>query len=123
MDDRGPDYWKFNYTLTKDPVLFEQMKETYNMIASSFQKTDDFRVNWEFLKFKMKQFAREYSMNRQSREMKKDKILGKRFVKWMPTWQKPTKNESFMYEYDKVKDGLNDIFDYITEGAILSSKA
>ena len=55
-DDRGRGYWKFNSSLLENNQFVFDMKNKINEISSSFKDFDDPRVNWEYLKFEMRQF-------------------------------------------------------------------
>ena len=57
-DDRGRGYWKFNSSLLENNQFVLDMKNKINEISSTFKDFDDPRVNWEYLKFKMRQFSR-----------------------------------------------------------------
>ena len=53
-DDEGRGYCEF---LENNQLVF-YMKNKINEISSTFKDFDDPRVNWEYLKFKMRQFSR-----------------------------------------------------------------
>ena len=55
---RGRGYWEFNRSLLENSQHICDLKSNINDIVSNFNEFDD-RVNWEYLKFKM----REYSTN------------------------------------------------------------
>ena len=57
-DDRGRGYWKFSSSLLENNQFVFDMKNKINEISSAFKDFDDPRVNWEYLKFKMRQFSR-----------------------------------------------------------------
>ena len=66
-------YWKFNKSLTNDPVFVNSLKEEINTVASCFDKEQDRRVNWEYLKYKMFRFSKDYA-NKKA-EQRKEKQL------------------------------------------------
>ena len=57
-DNRGRGYWKFNSSLLGNNQFVFDMKNKINEKSSTFKDFDDPRVNWEYLKFKMRQFSR-----------------------------------------------------------------
>ena len=57
-NDRGRGYWKFNCSLLENNEFVFDMKNKINKICSTFKDFDDPRLNWEYLKFKMRQFSR-----------------------------------------------------------------
>ena len=58
QNSRGKSYWKFNNYLTEDTISVESMKVKIKEVMQEISETDDPRVSWEFLKYKMRQFAR-----------------------------------------------------------------
>ena len=49
-DLRGRRYWKFNNSLTEDPLFVESLQDEIKTVSSNFKDEQDPRVNWEFLK-------------------------------------------------------------------------
>ena len=70
---RGRGYWKFNNSLTNDPVFVNFLKEEVNNVASCFDKEQDPRVNWEYLKYKIFSFSKDH-VNKKA-EQRKEKQL------------------------------------------------
>ena len=64
---RGPSYWKFNNSLLKDNNFIDQMKERIEGLLSNNTLAEDPRVNWDLLKYKMKEFSRNYSIVKKRR--------------------------------------------------------
>ena len=59
---RGPGYWKFNSSLVNDPTFVEKTKEIINEVAMNItNQFEDYRIGWEFLKYKVRQFSQVYS--------------------------------------------------------------
>ena len=59
---RGAGYWKFNNSLLENNNFSSEMKDKINQIVSEFSEFDDPRINWEYLKFKMREVARNRSI-------------------------------------------------------------
>ena len=59
---RGPSYWKINNSLLKDNNFIDQIKERIEGILSNNTFAENPRVDWNFLKYKMKEFSRNYSI-------------------------------------------------------------
>ena len=51
---RGPGYWKFINSLIEDTTYQSKMKYLIGDIVSSISENDDPRINWEFLKYKIR---------------------------------------------------------------------
>ena len=58
-DMRGRGYWKFNNSLLEDKQFVSDMKNKINEVVTTFGDYDDPRINWECLKFKMREFSRD----------------------------------------------------------------
>ena len=94
--------------------------ELIDYIAESNSLSDP-RAQWDFLKFKIKQFSRKYSIEqaksrRENRKKLEDKV--QRLEKELSVRQ----NADFLEKYEKAKTELDDLYNYITEGIILRSK-
>ena len=70
---RGPGYWKFNNSLTEDATYVSRMEDLIKDIVSSFSDSDDPRINWEFLKYKIRQFTQIYSKEKARERRAKQK--------------------------------------------------
>ena len=62
---RGPSCWKFNNSLLSDISYVELIQREINLILTDLPpELTDPRASWEFLKYKIKVFPRNYSANR-----------------------------------------------------------
>ena len=78
VDDRGRGYWKFNSCLLENNQFVFDMKNKINEISLTFQDFDDPRVNWEYLKLKMRQFSRSAAKQlSKSRKEAREKLESK----------------------------------------------
>ena len=59
---RGKSYWKFNNSLTEDTNFVESMKVKIKEVMQEISETDDPRVSWEFLKYKMRPLRKKYTI-------------------------------------------------------------
>ena len=58
----------------------ESMTVKIKEVRQEISETDDPRVSWEFLKYKMRQFARQYSITRASGHREKRITLEKKYT-------------------------------------------
>ena len=58
---RGAGYWKSNNSLLENNDFVSEMKDKINQVVSEFSEFDDPRINWEYLKFKTREVARNRS--------------------------------------------------------------
>ena len=77
-DYRGRGYWKFNYSLLENNQYVSDMKNKISELISTFKDFHDPRVNWEYLKFKMREFSRNTAMHlSKSRKEAREKFKAK----------------------------------------------
>ena len=113
-------YWKFNRSFLENRQFICDFKCKINDTVSNFNEFDDARVNWEHLKFKMREFSRNESIkiaklrkiNRENLEEKVKTFAGI-----------DDQSESDLEEYENAKAELEKIYDHSAEGIILRSKS
>ena len=72
------------------------MKDLIGDIVSSFSENDDPRINWDFLKYKIRQFTQTYSKDKaRERTRAKQKQLEKEVEKIEHSTGCPSKNATF----------------------------
>ena len=74
---RRPSYWKFNNSLTENAPYLSKMKDLIGDIVSSFSENDDPRINQEFMKYKIRQFAQTYSKEKARERTRKQEQFEK----------------------------------------------
>ena len=79
--ERGRSYWKFNNTLLKDAEFVIEMKEFISQVVKKFNSFDDPRVNWEFLKYKIRQKAKKTAETKSKLRKQKRKHLENEVVR------------------------------------------
>ena len=79
MDERikGPGHWKFNNSLVNDVNFINKMQDLINKVSLNFNEFDDPMINFEFLKYKIRNFAREYSINKAKERKSRREFLEK----------------------------------------------
>ena len=119
--ERGRGYWKFNNSLLNDAEFVTEMKEFISQVVKKFNSFDDPRVNWEFLKYKIKQKAKK-TADTVSKFQKEKKHLENEVV---PLENELVENNSelLINEYETAKKELDVIYNHITDGIILRSRA
>ena len=118
-DYRGRGYWKFNCSLLENNQYVSDKKNKISELISTFKDFDDPRVNWEYLKFKMREFSRNTAMHlsksiKEAREKLEAKV--KNFKK------NHSLSADDLADYEEAKVELEKIYDHITDGIILRSK-
>ena len=118
---RGPGYWKFNNSLTEDATYVSRMKDLIRDIVSSFSENDDPRINWEFLKYKIRQFTQIYSKEKARERRAKQRQLEKEVEKMEHSITEHC-DPILLNQLETAKAELDELYNYITEGSILRSK-
>ena len=121
QEAKGQSYWKFNTSLVHDKSFVEMMKSEivkYDMELSEF---NDPRIRWDYLKYRMRQFARRYSIDKARGHIEKRKDLEQK-VKELESLISTGAEECSLQEYNKCKHDLEEIYNYITKAVILRSK-
>ena len=54
---KGLGYWKFNNSLLDDNNFVQDMKQVINETIPLIDNYNDPRIGWEYLKFKMREYA------------------------------------------------------------------
>ena len=78
-------------------------------------------IRWDFLKFKMRQFCMSYSKQK-SRERKQKRISLESKLERLQNNITVTSTDLELKEYNSVKQKLEQIYNYITEGITLRTR-
>ena len=120
-DLKGRSYWKFNNSLLNDKTFVNLMKDEIFISSNELRKFTDPRVKWDLLKYKIRQFAKDYA-TRKEKEWKAKRVALKTKVRELESIISTNSNDLVIEEYHKCKAELEEIYNYITEGIILRSK-
>ena len=104
-----------------DPIYTEKTRELISEIKTNSFDFDDIRVKWEFLKFRIRQFTQSYSKIKAQERRQKRQNLEKK-VEILESKISESSDPEVQIQYDNAKNELEDLYDYITDGAILRSK-
>ena len=120
--ERGRSFWKFNSTLMSDSDYRFLLDENIKNWLEEFKEVVDKRVLWDLLKYKIRQFTNKYSKEKAHSRKAKVKDLEEKLQSCTkkceddPSKENVQKLECLQAEYD-------DLYDYITQGAIIRSRA
>ena len=121
QEARGQSYWKFKTSLVYNKSFVELMKSEivkYDMELSEFS---DPRIRWDYLKYRMRQFDRRYSIDK-ARGRRKKRKASEQKVKELESLISTEAEECSLQEYNKCKQDLKEIYNYIAESIVLRSK-
>ena len=118
---RGHSYWKFKNSLLTDNVYVGLMREKIEEFLAVNYFPDDSCLGWEFLKYKIKEFTRKYSINKKATENvvrinleSKLKILSNSLSLGCA--------DEIVGEYEDCKTRLESLSDNVTNGLIVRSR-
>ena len=118
---RGPSHWKFNNSLVLDKDFVTAMKNKIPEFYQESEELGDDVVCWEFLKYKMHQFSMTYSKEK-AFERKSARLTLEKKVKELESQIRSNSDEALVEQYNKSKNELENLYNYITEGIILRSE-
>ena len=111
-------YWKFNNSLLNDAEFVTEMKEFVSQAVKKINSFDDPRVNWEFLKCKIRQ------KDKKTAEFQKEKRRhSENEVVHLENELAEDNSELLINEYETARKELDVIYNHITDGMILRSRA
>ena len=72
---KGWSYWKFNNSLTQVHTLVQALKNVISTFYSESFELADPVVKWDYLKYKVRQFVKKYSIEKaKERRAKRNKL-------------------------------------------------
>ena len=114
--NRGSLYWKINNALLSDTMYINSMKEKIDEFCRMNFFRDNPRLNWEFMKFKIKEFTRRKKDVAERSDLE-------RKLKNLSHILNANSSDETRKEYEDCKNKLESFYDNITKGLILRSKA
>ena len=122
-DLRGRGYWKFNNSLTEDPLFVESLQNEIRTASSNFKYEQDLRVNWEFFKYKIFRFSKRYANEKAEKTKRKRVFLENKLLDLEKQMvNSPSMSDALVTDYEGAKTELENLYDFIANGAILRSK-
>ena len=118
---RGQGYWKFNSSLTEDKNFVESLKTEISNFRRDADQFDDVATRWEFMKYKCREYSRNYSIQMAKTRKRRHISLEKRVAE-LESLITSNSNDQLLKEYSSCKLELESLYEYITSGIILRSK-
>ena len=117
----GRGYWKFNNSLTEDPLFVECSQNEIKTVSSNFQDEQDPRVNWEFLKYKIFKFSKCYANEKAETRKRKQVFLESKVLDLEKQMvNSPSISDALVTDYEGAKTELENLYNYIAGGAIFA---
>ena len=122
--ERGPSFWKFNSTLVNDSDYRFLLDENIKNWLEEFKEVVDKRVLWDLLKYKIRQLTIKYSKEKAHSRKAKVKDLEEKLQNRTKNCENdPSKENIEELELMFTLAQYDDLYDYITQGAIIPSRA
>ena len=124
IDDskREPSFWKFNSTLVNDNEYCQLLDGNFKMWQEEFKEVIDKRVLWDLLKYKIRLFTIDYSkIKARSRRANLTEVEGKLHRCKEKCDAEPSIQN--LEELERIQADYDELYDYITQGAIIRSRA
>ena len=104
------------------PLLLKRQKKIINVVAMNItNQFEDYRIGWEFLKNKARQFS-QVCLKRKACECREKRVNLEKKIEELKSNLSENSAPEEIFEYKNAKAQLDDLYNYITEGAILRSK-
>ena len=117
-NSRGRSYCKFNSSLAEDKSFVESLKKEISDFVKQASTLQNPASRWEYLKFKCREYARNYSIR--AAKMRKSRcIFLERKVAELEILIASNSDDQVHKEYNQYKMELETLYDYITAGLIL----
>ena len=100
---KGPGFWKFNNSLLNDEEFKRQVSNTIEQAKIASTEIQDKRVQWEMLKYIIRNFCIKYSKNKQKKVKTRQQVLEKRLI---DLEKQISTDETKMQEYEGTKSEL-----------------
>ena len=100
---KGPGFWKFNNSLLNDEEFKRQLSNIIEKEKNAQTENQDKRVQWEMLKYIIKQFCIKYSKNKQKKVKTRQQVLE---IHLIDLEKQISTDETKMHEYEATKSEL-----------------
>ena len=110
---RGQGYWKFNSSLTEDKNFVESLKTEISNFRRDADQFDDVATRWEFMKYKCREYSRNYSIQ-MAKTRKRRRISLEKRVAELESLIASNSNDQLLKEYSSCKLELGSLYEYIT---------
>lgn len=117
---RGPGYWRFDNMLLTDPEFTKEMSEHIDEVQ--LESLSDPNLHWEWVKYKIRSFCINYSINRNRRQKQQVKDLEDR-LNTLAKEHDMTDSPEVVEEVESTKRELREILQTKASAAAFRAKA
>ena len=120
--ERGRSYWKFNNSLLDDNDFIEGLRQKIQVYLLESSEASTPNARWDYIKYRMRQFSKKFSIDK-AKKRKARRLELESKVKEFEEQLTTDSNDQFINDYNKCKEELESLYDYITDRIILRSCA
>ena len=118
----GAFYWKFNSSLLNDKDFVSQMKIKIPEFYEEATELSSPNARWDYVKYQIREFPLKIS-KKKAKQRKAKRIGLESRIKELESSISTKSESALINEYNECKQELEILYDYITQGIILQSRA
>ena len=89
--NKGPGFWKFNYSLLEDNGYVSQLRENLPQFKSKYKTVEDLGLRWDLIKIEIRGFTVKYTKIKAREKRDQEKFLQNKINDLMAKAEKKTK--------------------------------
>ena len=120
--ERGRSYWKSNNSLLDDNNFIEGLRQKIQVYVLESSEASTPNARWDYLKYCMRQFSKKISIDKAKKRKARRLELESKVKEFEEQLTAASKDQLINY-YNKCKEELESLYDYIINGIILRSCA
>ena len=118
----GPSFWKFNCSLLDDTNYIRQIHELIDKWSLEYAAIDNNSLFWDILKYHIRSFTIKYSKEKAKQRKAHLQNLEQTFAELNKLYSSDP-NPLNLEKLNQISAQLDQYYDYITQGAIVRSRA
>ena len=118
----GPSFWKFNASLVEDADYVKLLNESLPIWLDEFKDITDKRILWDLIKYRIRQVSINYSKEKARKRRKKITDIEASLKTCEENCGRSPSPEN-LEQLEILKSEYNSIYEYLSQGAIVRSRA
>ena len=118
----GPSFWKFNASLVEDANYVKLLNESMPTWLDEFKDITDKRILWDLIKYRIRQVSIKYSKEKARKRREKITNIEASLKTCEENCGRSPSPEN-LEQLEILKSEYNSIYDYLSQGAIVRSRA
>ena len=118
----GPSFWKFNASLEEDANYVKLLNESLPTWLGEFKDITDKRILWDLIKYRIRQVSIKYSKEKARKRREKITNIEASLKTCKENCGRSPSPEN-LEQLEILKSEYNSIYEYLSQGAIVRSRA